>query len=213
MSKVNAMVGVSVPDSPVISDAVIYAQEICEPYLFNHAMRSWLFAAEIGRLKHIDCDLEVVSLGTILHDIGLAPVVQGPNRFEVNGADAALSFLKARGLSGRRAQLVWDLIALNSTPSIALHKEPEVVLGTMGIGLDYGGFGFQEFPAAEMADILAAFPRLKMKDRFTDACCRLVAARPEASFDNFLRDFGERFVPGYRPASTVDLLMSAPFTE
>jgi hypothetical protein len=32
---------------------------------------------------------------------------------------------------------------------------------------------------------------------------------PETSSDNFLRDFGERFVPGFKPVSTVDLLMNA----
>jgi hypothetical protein len=176
-------------------------------------MRSWLFAAEIGRLKSIDCDLEVVAVGTILHDIGLEPGVSGSNRFEVNGAAAALSFVKERGLSNRRAQLIWDLIALNSTPSIALHKEPEVALGTMGIGLDWGGFGFDLIPPADMTDILKAFPRLKMKANFAETCCHLVAAKPETSYDNFLRDFGERFVPGYKPVSTVDLLMNAPFEE
>ena len=36
--------------------------------------------------------------------------------------------------------MIWDLVALNSTPSIALHKEAEVAVGTMGIVLDYGGF-------------------------------------------------------------------------
>jgi hypothetical protein len=34
-------------------------------------MRSWLFAAKIGHIKAIDCDDEVVAVGTILHDIGL----------------------------------------------------------------------------------------------------------------------------------------------
>jgi hypothetical protein len=52
-----------------------------------------------------------------------------------------------------------------------------------------------------------------MKAQFAEACCRLVVAKPETSSDNFLRDFGERFVPGYKPASTVDLLMNAPFEE
>jgi len=205
--------GVRVPDSPLISEVLEYAQELYEPYLLNHAMRSWLFAAEIGRLKSIDCDLEVVAVGTILHDIGLEPGVSGSNRFEVNGAAAALSFVKERGVSDRRAQLIWDLVALNSTPSIALHKEAEVALGTMGIGVDYGGFGFDLIPSADMTEILGAFPRLKMKDKFADTCSRLVAAKPETSFDNFLRDFGERFVPGYKPISTVDLLMNAPFDE
>ena len=205
--------GISVPDSPLIAEVIDYARDLYEPYLFNHAMRSWLFAAKIGQLKGIDCDLEVVAVGTILHDIGLSASVSGSNRFEVNGAAAALSFIKERGLANRRAQLIWDLVALNSTPSIALHKEAEVALGTMGIGLDYGGFFLESVTSADMTDILRAFPRLKMKAKFTEACCRLVVAKPEATADNFLRNFGERFVPGYQPISTVDLLMNAPFEE
>jgi hypothetical protein len=207
------MAGVSVPDSPLITEVLEYATKLYEPYLLNHAMRSWLFAARIGQLKAIDCDPEVVAAGTILHDIGLAAGVSGSNRFEVNGAAAALSFVRERGVSNRRAQLIWDLVALNSTPSIALYKEAEVALGTMGIGLDYGGFGFDLIPSAEMTSILQAFPRLEMKTRFAETCCRLVTAKPETSSDNFLRDFGERFVPGYKPVSTVDLLMNAPFEE
>ena len=205
--------GVSVPDTPLITGVVEYAQRISEPYLFNHAMRSWLFAEAIGRIKGIAYDREIVAIGTMLHDIGLTASVSGPNRFEVNGADAALSFVRGKGLSDRRAQLVWDLVALNSTPSLALHKEAEVAVGTMGIGLDYGGFGIQALPGDDLERILSAYPRLKMKQRFADSCCRLVTAHPETSYDNFLRDFGERFVPGYRPVSTVDLLMNAPFDE
>ena len=205
--------GVSVPDSPVITSMIEYARRLSEPYLFNHAMRSWLFAEAIGRAKSIDYDHEVVAIGTILHDIGLTTGVSGPNRFEVNGADAALSFIKEEGLSERRRQLVWDLIALNSTPSLALHKEPEVAVGTMGIALDYGGFGVDTLPAGDVERILAAFPRLMMKQRFAETCCRLVTTKPETSHDNFLRDFGERFVPGYRAPSTVDVLMNAPFHE
>jgi len=155
----------------------------------------------------------VVAVGTILPDIGLSAAVSGPNRFEVNAAAAARSFVTERGMSDRRAQLIWDLVALNSTPSIALHKEAEVAVGTMGIGLDYGGFFFELVPPADLTDILRAFPRLKMKTQFAEACCRLVAAKPDTASDNFLRDFGERFVPGYKPVSTVDLLMNAPFEE
>jgi hypothetical protein len=64
-----------------------------------------------------------------------------------------------------------------------------------------------------MTGILKAFPRLKMKQNFAETCRHLAATRPETSSDNFLRDFGERFVPGYKPVSTVDLLMNAPFDE
>jgi hypothetical protein len=207
------MAGVSVPDTPLVAAAIEYARRLSEPYLFNHAMRSWLFAETIGRIKGIDYDHEVVAIGTILHDIGLTASVSGPNRFEVNGADAALSFIEGKGFSDRRAQLIWDLVALNSTPSLALHKEPEVAVGTMGIGLDYGGFGIDAVPAGDVEGILSVFPRLRMKQRFSETCRSLVTAKPETSHDNFLRDFGERFVPGYKAVSTVDILMNAPFDE
>jgi hypothetical protein len=85
-----------------------------------------------------------------------------------------------------------------------VHKEPEVAVGTMGIGLDYGGFGVKAFSEGDVERILNAFPRLMMKQRFTETCCRLVTAKPETSYDNFLRDFGERFVVGYKTVSTVD---------
>ena len=212
-SQTRLIAGVSIPDGPLITAVIEHAQRLSEPYLFNHAMRSWLFAETIGRIKGIGYDHEVVAIGTILHDIGLTASVSGPNRFEVNGADAALSFIKGKGLSDRRAQLIWDLVALNSTPSLALHKEPEVAVGTMGIGFDYGGFGVEALQAADVERILSAFPRLKMKQRFAEACCRIVTAKPQTSSDNFLRDFGERFVPGYKAVSTVDLLMNAPFDE
>ena len=211
--RTRVIAGVSVPDGPLITAAIDYARRLSEPYLFNHAMRSWLFAELIGHRKGIDYDREVVAVGTILHDIGLTAGMSGANRFEVNGADAALAFIAGRGVSDRRAQLIWALVALNSTPSLALHKEPEVAVGTMGIGLDYGGFGLDSLQAGDVGRVVIEFPRLKMKDQFSEACCRLVTERPETSHDNFLRDFGERFVPGYKAVSTVDLLMNAPFDE
>src|SRR6185312_4952185 len=116
-SQTRLIAGVSVPDGPLITAVIEYAQRLSEPYLFNHAMRSWLFAEAIGRIKALQYDHEVVAIGAILHDIGLTPSVSGPNRFEVNGANAAVSFIKGRGLSDRRSQLIWDLVALNSTPS------------------------------------------------------------------------------------------------
>jgi HD superfamily phosphodiesterase len=78
------MAGVHVPDSPLITEALEYAHKVYEPYLFNHSVRSWLFAETIVRIKGIDYDREVVAIGTLLHDVGLTASVSGPNRFEVN---------------------------------------------------------------------------------------------------------------------------------
>jgi len=203
--------GITVLDTPLVTRAMELAKAYSEPYLFNHAVRSWLFAVRLGQLQGIPHDAEVVAVGSLLHDLGLTNGVTGAKRFEIEGADAARAFAREQGLDDRRVQLIWDTVALNSTPSIALHKEAEVALSTAGIGLDYGGPQYDRIPRDEMKSILDAFPRLDMKRRFTDSVCHIVTTRPETTYDNFARDFGERFVPGYKPQSSVDFLMNAPF--
>jgi hypothetical protein len=207
------LAGISVPDTPLISRAIDFARERTEPYLFNHAMRSWLFAALFAQRKQAVHDAEVLAVTTILHDIGLAESFDGPLRFEVEGANAARAFARTEGMDDRRTQLIWDGVALNSTPSIALYKEAEIAIATMGIGLDWGGFGYDALTGAEIAEIVDAFPRLEMKERFTHAVCRIAETRPTTTYDNFGRDFGERFVPGYKAPSTVDYLLNSPFKE
>jgi hypothetical protein len=204
--------GITVSDTPLIARALEYVRANSEPYLFNHAVRSWLFAVRLGQLQGGAYDAEVVAVGTLLHDLGLTRGFSGPRRFEIEGADAARTFAKEHGLAEDRARLVWDSVALNSTPSIGLHKEPEVALCTAGIGVEFG-FQYDRIPPDEMKGVLAAFPRLAMKRRFTDSVCRVVRTRPETTYDNFASDFGERFVPGYVRPSTVDFLMNAPFEE
>src|SRR5215469_18543247 len=142
------LAGVVLPDTPLIASAIKYARENSEAYLFNHVMRSWLFAVSLAELRKNTYDGEVVAVATLLHDIGLAEAFNGPLRFEVEGANAARKFGKNAGLDDRRCQLVWDTVALNSAPSIALYKEPEVALSTAGIALDWGGWGYDSLPSA-----------------------------------------------------------------
>jgi hypothetical protein len=133
------LAGVQLPDTPLIASAIKYARENSETYLFNHVMRSWLFAVSLAQLRKATYDGEVMAVATLLHDIGLAEAFNGPLRFEVEGANAARKFGENAGLDTRRCQLIWDTVALNSTPSIALYKEAEVALSTAGIALDWGG--------------------------------------------------------------------------
>jgi len=207
------LAGVAVPDTPLISRAIEYAREHSEPYLFNHVMRSWLFAVILAQLSESAHDAEVLAVTTILHDLGLAKAFDGPLRFEVEGANAARAFARNEGIDDRRSQLIWDGVALNSTPSISLYKETEVALCTAGIGLDWGGWGYDKLTEAQVVAIVDVFPRLEMKQRFTRAVCCIVETRAATTYDNFARDFGERFVPGYKPTSTVDYLLNSPFKE
>jgi len=98
-----------------------------------------------------------------------------------------------------------DEPASQSTPaiapkarSIALYKEGEVALSSAG-------------PRREIAEIVNAFPWLEMKQRVARAVCWMVETRPATAYDNFARDFGERFMPGYKrrgPRSTANLCLA-----
>jgi hypothetical protein len=159
--------GVIVPDTPLVARAMEEARAVSEPYLFNHAVRSWLFAVQIANQQSAPYDEEVVAVSSLLHDLGLTKAHAGTRRFEVEGA-----------------------------------------------GVDYAGFLSERIPKGTMANILAAFPRLQMKRQLKDCLCDIARARPQTTYENFLRDFGERFVAGYKPSiSTVDLLENAPFDE
>lgn len=209
----DSFAGVTAADTPVVDRAIQYARQKCEPYLFNHVMRSWLFAVRFGHHRGIAHDAEVVAVGALLHDITLNESFAGPRRFEVEAADQVMSFATDAGVDKRRARLIWDIVALNSTPSIAFYKQPEVALATAGIALDAVGVQYNELPAKEIDAIVAEFPRLGLKDQFVRCFTHIAKACPETTYDNFVRDFGERFVPGYRAPSSVDWVMNAPFEE
>jgi hypothetical protein len=210
--KTKVVAGITVIDTPLVTLAMEFARTHSEPFLFNHAVRSWLFAVRLGQLQDISHDAEVVAVSSLLHDLGLTNSFTGEKRFEIEGANAARAFARQQGLDDARVQLIWDSVALNSTPSIGLYKEAEVALCTAGIGVEFG-FQYDQIPPHEMKIILTEFPRLDMKRRFADSVCRVVKAKPETTYDNFAGDFGERFVPGYKRPSTVDFLMDAPFEE
>src|SRR5262245_65785529 len=118
------LAGITVPHTPVIALALERARSGSEAYLFNHAVRSWLFAARIAQLKSIAHDAEVLAVGTLLDDLTLTTDFKGPRRFEVEAAELARAFVRDQGFDERRAQLIWDSVALNSTPAIAFFKQP-----------------------------------------------------------------------------------------
>lgn len=208
-----ALAGIKVVDTPLVRDATELARNCSEPYLFNHVMRSWLFAVLIAEDAKPAPDPELLAVSGILHDLGLTDRYAAQERFEVDGANAARSFLKERGIPAYQIQLVWDAIALHTTRSIALHKEPEVAVIHSGIAIDVIGAGLDLIPQDKVRAILSAFPRLSMKKQFLESLCGVVRRKPATTYDNTLRDLGTRYVKGYTAPSVADLFENAPFTE
>jgi hypothetical protein len=207
------LAGIKAPDTALVRDAVELARSSSEPYLFNHVMRSWIFGILLSESAEFTPDPELLAVSAVLHDLGLTDRYTGEDRFEVDGANAARAFLKDRGISTQQTQVVWDAIALHTTRSIALHKQPEVAVTHSGIAADVIGAGLDRIPQDKLRAVLAEFPRLAMKDQFQACLCNVVRRKPATSFDNFLRDFGTRCVEGFTAPSFADLFKNAPFSE
>src|ERR1700728_1214442 len=205
--------GIKVPDTVLVRDAVDLSRSLLEPFLFNHVMRSWLFGVLLSEGAEHAPDAELLAVAATLHDLGLTERHAAENRFEVDGANAARAFLKDRGISAHQMQLVWDAIALHTTPTLALHKEPEVVMVHSGIAVDVLGVGLDRIPQDKQRAILSAFPRLAFKTQFKGCLCSVVRQKPMTTIDNILRDFGIRYVEGFALPNFADLVANAPFPE
>jgi hypothetical protein len=207
------LAGIKLPDSALVRDAIELAKSSSSPFLFNHVMRSWLFGVLIAERAQAAPDSEVLAVSAILHDLGLTDRFAAQDRFEVDGANAARSFLNDRNIPKQQIQLVWDAIALHTTRSIALHKEPEVAFTHSGISLDAIGAGLDLIPQEKLRAVLIEFPRLSMKTELKACLCSIVRRKPQTSYDNILRDFGTQYVDGYKAPSFADLIENAPFAE
>ena len=205
--------GIKVPDTALVRDAIDLSRSLLEPFLFNHVMRSWLFGILLSEAAEVAPDAELLAVAAILHDLGLTERYTAENRFEVDGANAAREFMRNRGISAQQTQVVWDAIALHTTPTLALHKEPEVVMTHSGIAVDVLGAGLDRIPQEKQRAILTAFPRLAFKDEFKGCLCNVVRQKPMTAIDNILRDFGIRYVEGFTPPNFADLVAGAPFSE
>ena len=201
------------PDSHAARDAYAQAQAESPPWLFNHVVRSWLYGAKLARHRALDPDAELVAVSVLLHDLGLARGGAPDRRFEIVGADIGRAFALSHNMGERRAETIWDSIALHTTASIAQHKSIDVACCQNGVACDYGGLGYSELSDDDKRVILSAYPRLGMKNELTTCLSGLAKTHPNTTRDNFIADFGVKYVPGYVRFSPVDFLHQSPFGE
>jgi HD domain len=176
--------GIKIPDSKMAKDLTELIRDKEPDLLYHHSRRVYLFGALTGQRKGLPYDPELLYVGAMFHDIGLTEQYRDSMlRFEVDGANAARDFLRKYGVPESSVEMVWDAIALHTTPGIPEHKKAVVALVTAGVEMDVLGFAYKEFDEQQRLGVVAAHPRgNQFKQDIIDAFYHGMAHRPDSTF-------------------------------
>lgn len=115
-----------------------HARSLLHPAIFAHSVRVFVLAIDGNPDGNPAYALvEELAVAALFHDIGTAARYDGPQRFEVESADAASRFLRTRSWSHARIQPIWEAIALHTSPGLAERFGPISSALRSGVTADF----------------------------------------------------------------------------
>jgi HD domain len=206
--------GIEVPSSSLIRDVTELVQSSAPPLLYHHSRRVFFWGSMRGRNRGMTYDPELLYAGALFHDLGLTDRFSGSEqRFEIDGADEARRFLLDAGVPPERARLVWEAIALHTTPEVPWHMAPEIALVTAGVELDVLGLGYDEISDEERAEVTTAHPRPGFKQEILRAFTDGMAHRPLTTFGTVNADVLSHYLPGFERGDFVETILASDWAD
>ncbi|MFJ1869537.1 HD domain-containing protein [Streptomyces sp. NPDC088097] len=205
---------IEIPDSRIAKEATELIREATDDLIYHHSRRVFLWGALQGHNRNLTFDAELLYVGAMFHDLGLTePYRDNQQRFEIDGADAARAFLLANGIEVDRARVVWEAIALHTTPEIPTRMAPEIALVTAGVELDVLGIGYHDVSDEVRAAVVAEHPRPDFKRNIVQAFNDGITRRPATTFGNIKADVLERLTEGYVRPNFVEIIEKSPWAN
>ena len=175
--------------------------------ILNHSLRVYIYARTLARdhapvyhagsiegTKHV-----LLFVACVLHDVGCASRFDGPQRFEVEGADAAKAHVLSFNRTEASARDVWVAIACHTSPHIAEKISPLAYLVRVGVLFDFKGMGRLSSHGRDAIEVLnedlrdqaeGLFPRLEpekvLGDVVVEQARRQRGKAPAASWPGIL---------------------------
>ncbi|KVV51490.1 phosphohydrolase [Burkholderia territorii] len=207
--------GIRIPDSTMARAATELIRDTESDLLFHHSARVFLFGAMTGERKQLKYDAELLYIGAMFHDIGLTEGFRtSRNRFEVDSANAARRFLEDHRVPEDEIDLVWDAIALHTTPGIPQFKKPVVQLVTAGVEMDVLGLAYDEFTEEQRTLVVAAHPRGEnFKKQIIDAFNDGMKHRPDSTFGTVNDDVLALKDPTFRRMNFCSIILGNAWND
>jgi HD superfamily phosphohydrolase YqeK len=174
-----------VPQTEVSKAAYAHATDLLHPAILNHSIRVYLYATALashtsskystGAFQH-----DLLFTACLFHDIGTTEKYDGPQRFEVEGADAAVKHLSQYAVSEVDAHEVWTAIACHTSPGIAEHIGELSRIVRIAVITDFGRKSAEgEVLAPLREEMEARFERKGVEKVLSDAVVEQAKGKPE----------------------------------
>lgn len=172
---------IPVPDSQAAVLALEVSRRFSSEAMVNHCRRSYLWAAAHAGLNGIGFDAELLYVAAMLHDLGLSTDFDNHTLpFEQAGGNVAWVFAAGAGWPAYRRDRASQIVVRHMWEQVDVTADPESHLLELATSLDISGVAADAWPAALRAEVVAAFPRLGLREEFV-GCFRDQAARKPAS--------------------------------
>jgi HD superfamily phosphohydrolase YqeK len=185
LSEPHANLSDVVPPTKISQAAFQHAASILAPAVLNHSVRVYLYtkalAAQCSSVYSTDtAKHDLLFVACLFHDIGTTSLYDGPQRFEVEGGDAAVQYLTPFGVGETDKHDVWTAIACHTCPGIAERIGELSRLVRIAVATDFGmeiagGEGLEEL----RAQLEERFDRADIKKVLTDAIVEQARKQPQ----------------------------------
>jgi hypothetical protein len=208
---VQAIDGITIPDSGLARAITELVRDTESPLLFHHSSRVYYFGALAGKQRGLRFDPELLYAGAMFHDMGLTHRHSSADeRFEVDGANAARDFLASRGIAPGDVEIVWNAIALHTTPGIPKHMHPVVALVTAGVEMDVLGLTYAEYSDAVREQVVQAHPRdTHFKEDIIQAFYDGIKHKPDTTFGNVKADVLALKDPAFKRGNFCSVILNS----
>ncbi|PXX07329.1 HD domain-containing protein [Mycolicibacterium moriokaense] len=206
--------GIRIPDSRIACEATELIRDTTTPLIYHHSRRVFLFGMLQSRVLGIEPEPELLYVAALFHDTGLVRPYRGSTqRFELDSADTAASFLKSSGFSEAEADTVWTAVALHTTPEVPYKMAPVIAATTAGVETDVLGMRLDCLLDSEIDAVTTVHPRPNFKNEILQAFTEGFQDRPETTFGTVNADVLEHFLPGHHHTDFVEVIKNSAWPE
>ncbi|KAH7395081.1 hypothetical protein DE146DRAFT_615148 [Phaeosphaeria sp. MPI-PUGE-AT-0046c] len=131
-----------VPKTKVCQSVYEHVSSLLHPSILNHSLRVYAYATALASHSNSPYMLankhDLLFTACLFHDIGTTSTYNGPQRFEIEGADAAVQHLTQFNIGQQDKHDVWTAIAIHTSPQIAKRIGELARLVRLAVITDFG---------------------------------------------------------------------------